>query len=59
MLNSDNKFFSYQFGISNYIYQISFLSLLVLLLFFSLNINYYCNDYFLVKLSKFEYDKKV
>ncbi|MGZ8891187.1 MAG: metallophosphoesterase [Nitrososphaeraceae archaeon] len=38
MLNSDNKFFSYQFGISNYIYQISFLSLLVLL-FFSLNIN--------------------
>jgi hypothetical protein len=39
MLNSDNKCFSYQFGISNYTYQISFLSLLVLLLFFSLNIN--------------------
>ena len=38
MLNSDNKFFSYQFGISNYMIQISFLSLLVLL-FFSLNIN--------------------
>ena len=38
MLNNNNEFTCYKYRISNYIYQISFLSLLVLL-FFSLNIN--------------------
>ena len=38
MLNSDNKFFSYKYRISNYMIQISFLSVIILL-FFSLNIN--------------------
>ncbi len=41
MLNNNNNFTCYKYRISNYIYQISFLFslLLVLLLFFSLNIN--------------------
>ncbi|HEX7142723.1 MAG TPA: metallophosphoesterase [Nitrososphaeraceae archaeon] len=38
MLNNNNEFTCYTYRISNYIYQISFLSLLVLF-FFSLNIN--------------------
>ena len=39
MLNNNNDFTCYKYRVSNHIYPISFLSLLVLLLFFSLNIN--------------------
>ena len=39
MLNNNNDFTCYAYRVSNYIYQISFLSLLIFLLFFSLNIN--------------------
>jgi predicted MPP superfamily phosphohydrolase len=39
VLNNNNDFTCYKYRFSNHIYQISFLSLLVLLLFFSLNIN--------------------
>ena len=39
MLNNNNDFTCYKDRISNHIYQISFLSLLLVLLFFSININ--------------------
>ena len=39
MLNNNNDFTYYKDRISNHIYEISLLSLLLILLFFSLNIN--------------------
>ena len=39
MLNNNNNFTFHTYGISHYIYQISFFSLLILLLVFSLNSN--------------------